>query len=121
MHALRLTGKSYIAMQHKRPLSVTNIVPATPDTIARAAALIVAGKLVAFPTETVFGLGADATNGKAVAAIFAAKGRPAINPLITHLPDVAHAEAHAVLDERAEELATRFWPGPLTLVLKRRP
>jgi L-threonylcarbamoyladenylate synthase len=108
-------------MQHKRQSSVSNIVPATPDTIARAGALIAAGKLVAFPTETVFGLGADATNGKAVAAIFATKGRPSINPLITHLPDVVHVEEHAVVDERAEELATRFWPGPLTLVLKRRP
>jgi L-threonylcarbamoyladenylate synthase len=105
-------------MQHER---VSNIVPATPDTIARAGALIAAGKLVAFPTETVFGLGADATNGKAVAAIFAAKGRPSFNPLITHLADVAHVEEHAVADERAEELATRFWPGPLTLVLKRQP
>ena len=65
-------------MQHNRHLSVTNIVPATPDTIAQAGALIAAGKLVAFPTETVFGLGADATNGKAVAAVFATKGRPAI-------------------------------------------
>jgi L-threonylcarbamoyladenylate synthase len=120
MHAFADAGKSYIAMQHKG-MSVTNIVPATPDTIAQAGALIAAGKLVAFPTETVFGLGADATNGKAVAAVFAAKGRPAINPLITHLPDIAHAERHAVLDGRAEELATRFWPGPLTLVLKRRP
>src|ERR1700755_2200881 len=120
MPAFAGTGKSYIAMQHKR-LSVSNIVPATPDTIAQAGALIAAGKLVAFPTETVFGLGADATQGKAVAAIFATKGRPAINPLITHLPDMAHAARHAELDERAEELATRFWPGPLTLVLTRRP
>jgi L-threonylcarbamoyladenylate synthase len=107
-------------MQHKQYLAVSNIVPATPDTIAQAGALIAAGKLVAFPTETVFGLGADATQGKAVAAIFAVKGRPAINPLIVHLPDVARAEEHAVFDTRAEELATRFWPGPLTLVLKRR-
>jgi L-threonylcarbamoyladenylate synthase len=108
-------------MQHKQYLAVSNIVPATPDTIAQAGALIAAGKLVAFPTETVFGLGADATQGKAVAAIFAAKGRPAINPLIVHVPDVVRAEQHAIFDARAEELATRFWPGPLTLVLKRRP
>jgi L-threonylcarbamoyladenylate synthase len=108
-------------MQHKQYLAVSNIVPATPDTIAQAGALITAGKLVAFPTETVFGLGADATQGKAVAAVFATKGRPAINPLIVHVPDIARAEAHALLDARAEELATRFWPGPLTLVLKRRP
>jgi L-threonylcarbamoyladenylate synthase len=121
MHAFGSMGKSYIAMQHKQYLAVSNIVPATPDTIAQAGALIAAGKLVAFPTETVFGLGADATQGKAVAAIFAAKGRPAINPLIVHVPDVARAEEHAVFDARAEELATRFWPGPLTMVLKRRP
>src|ERR1700753_3469147 len=114
-------GKSYIAMQHKRHLSVTNIVPATPDTIAQAGTLIAAGKLVAFPTETVFGLGADATHRKAAAAILAHKGRPAITPLITHVHDRARAEEQAVLDERAEELATRFWPGPLTLVLPRRP
>jgi len=120
MHAFGSMGKSYIAMQHKQYRAVSNIVPATPDTIAQAGALIAAGKLVAFPTETVFGLGADATQGKAVAAIFATKGRPAINPLIVHVPDVAHAEEHAVFDARAEELATRFWPGPLTLVLKRR-
>jgi L-threonylcarbamoyladenylate synthase len=107
-------------MQHKQYLAVSNIVPATPDTIAQAGALIAAGKLVAFPTETVFGLGADATQGRAVAAIFATKGRPAINPLIVHVLDVARAEEHAVFDARAEELATRFWPGPLTLVLKRR-
>jgi len=108
-------------MQHKQYLAVSNIVPATPDTIAQAGALIAAGKLVAFPTETVFGLGADATQGKAVAAIFAVKGRPSINPLIVHVPDVARAEQHALFDARAEELATRFWPGPLTMVLKRRP
>ena len=120
MHAFAAMGKGYIAMQHKRYAAVSNIVPATPDTIATAGALIAAGKLVAFPTETVFGLGADATNGKAVAAIFATKGRPAINPLIVHVLDVARAEEHAVFDDRAEELATRFWPGPLTLILKRR-
>src|ERR1700755_2538045 len=92
MPAFAGTGKSYIAMQHKR-LSVSNIVPATPDTIAQAGALIAAGKLVAFPTETVFGLGADATNGKAVAAILAAKGRPSFNPLIVHVKDYEAADA----------------------------
>jgi L-threonylcarbamoyladenylate synthase len=121
MHAFPVMGKGYIAMQHKQYHDVSNIVPATPDTIARAGALIAAGKLVAFPTETVFGLGADATQGKAVAAIFATKGRPSINPLIVHVLDVARAEEHALFDTRAEELATRFWPGPLTMVLKRRP
>jgi L-threonylcarbamoyladenylate synthase len=112
--------KGCVAVQHKRYPQVSNIVPATPDSIARAGELIVAGRLVAFPTETVYGLGADATQGRAVAAIFAAKGRPAINPLIVHVSDVRQAEKYAVLDARAEEVATRFWPGPLTLVLKRR-
>ena len=120
MHSLTPMGKGYVAMQHKHYASVANIVPATPDMIARAGTLIAGGKLVAFPTETVYGLGADATQGQAVAAIFAAKGRPSFNPLIVHVPDVARAEEHALFDERAEELATRFWPGPLTLILKRR-
>ncbi|MDB5394131.1 MAG: translation factor Sua5 [Rhodospirillales bacterium] len=99
---------------------MSNIVPATPDSIGHAGELIATGRLVAFPTETVYGLGADATQGRAVAAIFAAKGRPSINPLIVHVADMRQAEAHAVFDSRAEELATRFWPGPLTLILKRR-
>ena len=71
------------------------IVKATDSAIATAAEFLRAGRLVAFPTETVYGLGGDATNGHAVAAIFAAKGRPRFNPLIVHLPDAAHAEAHA--------------------------
>ena len=79
-----------------------------------------AGRLVAFPTETVYGLGGDATNGRAVARIFAAKGRPRFNPLIVHVPGLAEAEALAQFDERARELAGRFWPGPLSLVLARR-
>lgn len=98
--------------------------PAEPDandpTIADAAALIRAGALVAFPTETVYGLGADAGNDQAVARIFEAKARPRINPLIVHLPDAAQAERHARLDARAARVAERFWPGPLTLVLPRR-
>ncbi len=88
---------------------------------AEAAALLAAGELVAFPTETVYGLGADARNGKAVAAVFAAKGRPEFNPLICHFPTAEAAFAEVVADARAEELARRFWPGPLTLVLPRRP
>lgn len=89
--------------------------------VAEAAALLRSGELVAFPTETVYGLGGDARNGAAVAAIFAAKGRPQFNPLICHVPgsDAAFEEVRA--DERARELARRFWPGPLTLVLPRRP
>lgn len=85
-----------------------------------AAALLRAGALVAFPTETVYGLGADARNGAAVAAIFEAKGRPHFNPLICHFPDAASAFAEVQADARAQALAERFWPGPLTLVLPRR-
>ncbi|MYZ48814.1 threonylcarbamoyl-AMP synthase [Rhizobiales bacterium L72] len=77
------------------------------------------GELVAIPTETVYGLAADAGNGRAVARIFAAKGRPRFNPLICHVDGVVMAEAHVVLDRRARRLAERFWPGPLTLVLER--
>jgi L-threonylcarbamoyladenylate synthase len=94
-----------------------------PDdaAITQAAALLREGRLVAFPTETVYGLGADATNDRAVAAIFEAKGRPRFNPLIAHLPDAEAAARHVAFDERARRLAGRFWPGPLTLVLPRRP
>jgi L-threonylcarbamoyladenylate synthase len=94
--------------------------PATPETIAEAARLVRAGRLVAFPTETVYGLGADATNGAAVAAIFAAKDRPRFNPQIIHVSDAAGAEALVAFDDRARALAARFWPGALTLVLPRR-
>ncbi|TCZ66050.1 L-threonylcarbamoyladenylate synthase [Roseicella aquatilis] len=92
-----------------------------PDAVAHAAALLWGGALVAFPTETVYGLGGDATNGAAVAGIFAAKGRPQFNPLICHYPDAEAAFADVRADERARLLAARFWPGPLTLVLPRRP
>ena len=85
-----------------------------------AAALLRAGALVAFATETVYGLGADARNGAAVAAIFDAKGRPHFNPLICHFPDAASAWAEVRPDDRALALAAAFWPGPLTLVLPRR-
>jgi L-threonylcarbamoyladenylate synthase len=93
---------------------------AAPETIAHAAALLRGGQLIAFPTETVYGLGGDATNERAVAAIFAAKGRPRFNPLILHVPGLKEAEAVAVFDDRARRAAARFWPGPLTLVLPRR-
>ena len=96
------------------------IAPADPPAISRAAGLLTAGRLVAFPTETVYGLGGDATNERAVAEIFAAKGRPRFNPLIVHVPGLAEAEALAVFDDRAQRTAGRFWPGPLTLVLRRR-
>ena len=79
-----------------------------------------AGRLVAFPTETVYGLGGDATNERAVAEIFAVKSRPRFNPLIVHVPGLAEAEALAVFDVRARRVVARFWPGPLSLVLQRR-
>jgi L-threonylcarbamoyladenylate synthase len=88
-------------------------------TIADAARLIRAGELVAFPTETVYGLGADATNERAVAKIFEAKERPHFNPLISHVPDAAEAQRFVEWSETADKLAAEFWPGPLTLVLPR--
>lgn len=95
----------------------------SPDAtgLDRAAEILRAGELVAFPTETVYGLGGDARSDIAVARIFAAKGRPRFNPLIVHVPDVAAARALAVFDDRAERVASAFWPGPLTLVLPLRP
>jgi L-threonylcarbamoyladenylate synthase len=91
----------------------------TPEAIERAARRLLDGGLVAFPTETVYGLGADAAQRDAVAAVYALKGRPAGHPLIVHVADAAHAGRWARLDERAARLAARFWPGPLTLVLPR--
>jgi L-threonylcarbamoyladenylate synthase len=96
------------------------IVLPTPENIEKAAAAIRAGELVAFPTETVYGLGADATNARAVAAIFAAKARPRFNPLIVHVASPEAAEELAVLGPIERGLAERFWPGALTLVLPRR-
>ncbi len=99
----------------------TLTLPPTHEGLAYAATLLRQGALVAFGTETVYGLGADATQGRAVAAIFAAKGRPHFNPLICHYPNAEAAFAHTLPDSRARHLAARFWPGPLTLVLKRHP
>jgi L-threonylcarbamoyladenylate synthase len=96
------------------------IAPAEAGSIEEAAALLRAGRLVAFPTETVYGLGADATCDRAVAAIFEAKGRPRFNPLIVHVTGTEAAGRLVVMDDRARMLAARFWPGPLTLVLPRR-
>ena len=93
----------------------------SPAEVGRAAALLREGALVAFPTETVYGLGADARNARAVAGIFEAKGRPHFNPLICHYPDAEAAFADVRADERSRAVAARFWPGPLTLVLPRRP
>lgn len=95
------------------------IVPADPDAVRQAGALLRAGRLVAFPTETVYGLGADATSDSAVAAIFEAKKRPSFNPLIVHVTSLAAARRLVTLDALSEKLAERFWPGALTLVLPR--
>lgn len=96
---------------------MTETLNAEASGIARASHLLRSGGLVAFPTETVYGLGGDARSDLAVAAIFSAKGRPRFNPLIAHVPDLAAAEEFAVFDDRARRVATAFWPGPLTLVL----
>jgi L-threonylcarbamoyladenylate synthase len=94
----------------------------SPDAsgLARAARLLEQGALVAFPTETVYGLGADACNDRAVAEIYAAKGRPSFNPLIVHVPDLETAEIYGVFNDLARDLARAFWPGALTLVVERR-
>ena len=103
------------------PANVSTVFEATPAALAEAAKRLRGGGLVAFPTETVYGLGADAGNGQAVAAIFALKARPRINPLIVHVKNQAQAAEHVVFSTIAAELAAAFWPGPLTLVLPRRP
>ena len=97
------------------------IVEADDRAIAEAARILRAGGLVAFPTETVYGLGADATNGKAVARIFEAKGRPRFNPLIAHVDSLGAARDLVQFTDEAAALAEAFWPGPLTLVLPQRP
>ena len=96
------------------------IRPYSEGALAQAAGKLRAGELVAFPTETVYGLGADATNKDAVAGIFAAKQRPSFNPLISHFPDRDASACQAVFDERADKLAAAFWPGALSLVLPKR-
>ncbi|MGZ8349293.1 MAG: L-threonylcarbamoyladenylate synthase [Allosphingosinicella sp.] len=95
----------------------TKLLPYGPEAIAEAARLIGEGLPVAVPTETVYGLAADATDGEAVARIYAAKGRPAFNPLIVHVRDLAQARQVARFDDLAASLAELYWPGPLTLVL----
>jgi L-threonylcarbamoyladenylate synthase len=95
------------------------VLPPTPAAIAEAARLLRAGRLVAFPTETVYGLGADAANGEAVARLYAAKGRPAFNPLIAHVGTLELAHKLGRFGHDAERLAQAFWPGPLTLVVPR--
>ncbi len=98
---------------------VSPVRPADAAAIQDAARILKRGGLVAFPTETVYGLGADARSDRAVAAIYAAKGRPRFNPLIVHLRSQAEAETYAVFNDPARALAQAFWPGPLTLVLPR--
>jgi len=95
----------------------TRVLPFSQASIAEAARLIVAGELVAVPTETVYGLAADATNPEAVALIYQAKGRPSFNPLIVHVTDLAAAQRIGEFGPEAGELAERHWPGPLTLVV----
>lgn len=99
----------------------SRILPSDAAGIAAAAEVLRAGGLIAVPTETVYGLAARADDGTAVAGIYAAKGRPSFNPLIVHVADAAQAETLAVFSPLARTLAARFWPGPLTLVLPRRP
>src|SRR4030095_2588908 len=109
-------------MHIPRPAPAMNpaITPQTPEAIARAVERLRAGALVAFPTETVYGLGADADNHDAVRAIFAAKGRPAEHPVIVHLADNAQLPHWArEIPPGAQRLADAFWPGPLTLILPR--
>ncbi|MGE5547905.1 MAG: L-threonylcarbamoyladenylate synthase [Solirubrobacterales bacterium] len=99
--------------------STPRVLAPSDDTIAEAGRLLRDGWLVAFPTETVYGLGADATNDRAVASIFEAKGRPSFNPLIVHVARPGDTEPLVAVDARARKVMERFWPGPLTLVLPR--
>jgi len=97
------------------------IVKATEAAVERAAEALAGGEIVAFPTETVYGLGANALDARAVARVFAAKERPRFNPLIVHVPNLIEAERYAVFNDTARKLAQSFWPGPLSLVLPKRP
>jgi L-threonylcarbamoyladenylate synthase len=104
-------------MTGSNALRNSGVHAADDSAIAEAAVFLRAGEIVAVPTETVYGLAADASNPRAVAAIYRTKGRPDFNPLIVHVPDMAAAENLAIFDARAEQLADLFWPGPLTMVL----
>ncbi len=100
----------------------TELLPADEAGIKKAAALLCSGEIVAIPTETVYGIAADATNGTAVKKIFAAKGRPQDNPLIVHIGDLAMAEGLvSAIPPRAQKLAEAFWPGPMTIIMPRGP
>jgi len=102
-------------MQPPSDIHTSRLAP--PAGVSEAARVLAAGGLVAFPTETVYGLGADATSGEAVARIYGAKGRPSFNPLIAHVTDLAAAEREGIFNADARALAKAFWPGPLTLVV----
>lgn len=104
-----------------KPSLTTTILPADDTAAEAAAGCLAGGGLIAFPTETVYGLGADATNARAVARLYAAKGRPSFNPLIAHVCDLKAAQEIARFDQRSLRLAETFWPGPLTLVLPKAP
>ena len=108
-------------MAGSNPLGHGRIAKAESAAISEAVERLRAGAVVAIPTETVYGLAADASNADAVAQIYRTKGRPDFNPLIVHVPDHAAAERLAQFDDRASMLAVRFWPGPLTLVLPLQP
>jgi len=97
----------------------TRVLTAGAQASEDGARVLAAGGLVAFPTETVYGLGADASNGRAIARLYAAKGRPQFNPLIAHVLDLAAASGLATFNRAAQRLAEKFWPGPLTLVLQK--
>lgn len=107
--------------QERCPSSSCRIRTPDSDAYRAAAELLQAGEVVAFPTETVYGLGADATNDRAAARIFEVKGRPSFNPLIVHFEDLDAAGREVEINAWAETLAAAFWPGPLTLVLPRKP
>ena len=96
------------------------VEPATQTHIENAARLLAQGGVIAFPTETVYGLGADATNSEAVLRVYEMKGRPRFNPLIAHVVELKTAEVHGHFNDMARTLAEAFWPGPLTLVLNKR-
>ncbi len=106
-------------MEHDSPDAKPERFWPARDATAAAARCLAEGGLVAFPTETVYGLGADATNAEAIARLYLAKGRPSFNPLIAHVADLAAARQIARFNADAEKLAAKFWPGPLTLVLPR--
>ncbi len=117
---MRITGQRWQPQEKagSAPVRPLQIVPASAQAIEHAVDLLRRGELVGMPTETVYGLAADATSGNAVARVYEAKGRPQFNPLIAHVASVEQAVAEAAFDVRALELANRFWPGPLTIVAR---